>query len=126
VAALLQAADALRLSSDIQYAFSQAEKSNGLIEWMDLVEPLVEKPILAIFGDIHGHHLARLRYEANSNPELKQYAHWLAYNRATAVPFQIGYKVDVKAIALYDSFFQPTSLNLGTGKPTLIVGSSRT
>ena len=128
-ATLLIAADALRKSSDIQDIFSQAEKSNGRMEWMDFVEPFVERPILAMFGDPTAQNLARLRFEANSNTELKQYAHWYKYNRAKGVPFGIGEQVKTDGITVYeekDGGFIPQQLNLSTGQPTIIIGSSRT
>ena len=95
---------------------------------MDLVEPLVERPILSIFGDPEGHQLARLRFEANSNTELKQYAHWFKYNRAKGVPFGVGEKVKTDMIAVYeekDGKFVSQKLDLSGDQPTIIIGSSR-
>lgn len=109
--------------------FSQAEKSNGRLEWMDLVEPFVERPILKIFGDPKAHQLARLRYEANENKELKQLAHWYKYNRAKGVPFGIGERVNTEKITVYkatDNGFISQNLDLAIGQPTIIIGSSRT
>ena len=96
---------------------------------MDLVEPLVERPILKIFGDPDANNLGRLRFEANENTELKQYAHWLKYNRAKRVPFKLGEKVSTDEILLYkksDDGFIPQKLDLNCGQPTIIIGSSRT
>lgn len=125
-AVLLCAADALRLSSCIQEAFRQAEASGGLVEWMDLVEPLVERPVLEAYGLRVGDHLARLRYEPNVRPELRPRAHWLRHNRARAVPFAVGDPApEATVIPVGGSMGEAPLASLLRG-PTLVVASSRT
>lgn len=127
-AALLRAADARRLSSATQEAFRQAEQSGGVLEWMDLVEPLVERPVLAAYGvrDVDSG-LARMRYEPNSRAELRPLAHWLRYNRAAPVPFAVGAPAPLDGVVVHgDAGATPLASVLPTGRPTLVVASSRT
>ena len=124
---LLRASEAARLSSETQDAFRQAEASNGVLEWMDLVEPLVERPVLRAYSLDAGAELPRLRYEANTHPELRQHAHWLRYNRARPVPFDVGDLAPVRAVKVHHDS-QPRSLDIliPANRPALIVASSRT
>lgn len=132
---MLRAADALRLSSDVQEAFGQAERSGGVLEWMDLVEPLVERPLLRAYGvaDINSG-LVRMRYEPNAHPELRQLAHWFRYNRAAAVPFGLGdvapnaHVQEVMDLCPMDDTWSAcitTTHALMRNVPTLFVASSR-
>lgn len=136
---LLRAADAARLSSETQDAFGQAEASRGACEWMDLVEPLVERPVLRAYGLDPDAELARLRYEANSRPELRQHAHWLRHNRARPVPFALGdevplylgdvhevYTDDDDGTVQWDAYSHSLDTTIPLGQPALIVASSRT
>ncbi len=69
---MLRVADALRLCDQTQHAFAQAEKSGGAIEWMDLVEPLVERLVLQAFGYTDAtmaSGLALIRYLPNNHPD---------------------------------------------------------
>lgn len=135
---MLRAADALRLSAEVQHVFAQAEASNGVLEWMDLVEPLVERPLLAAFGVRDAESgLARLRYEPNVRPELRPLAHWLRHNRARPVPFAVGAAAPVDGVRVHcvprssemvcaDDDEVGLASCLPAGRPVLLVASSRT
>lgn len=123
---LLRAADALRLSSRTQEAFRQAEASGGLLEWMDLVEPLVERPVLEAYGLRAADHLARVRYEPNARPELRQHAHWLRHNRARAVPFAVGDRAPAATVMPVGGSMGEAPLASLLHGATLVVASSRT
>ena len=136
---LLRATEAARLSSETQDAFRQAEVSYGVLEWMDLVEPLVERPVLQAYALDPDAELGRLRYEANSRPELRQHAHWLRHNRARPVPFSVGdeapldltgvHEVEIDkgdGSVMWDMHWYPLTYMLPIDQPALIVASSRT
>lgn len=115
---MLTCADTVRRSDAVQRAFAEAERSNAAYEWIDLIEPLVETPVLQAFGfddaaDPLMMHNARqaLRNMANTHPELRDRAHWLRYNRAAPCPLKIGERVPevhvVDPQTLLDRAFRP-------------------
>jgi large subunit ribosomal protein L40e len=95
IAKILKVANKLRLSNVIQQEFTLAEQSQGVLEWIDLIEPLVELPVLQAFNLTRDNittqnWLTAMRFYPNTYPELKKYAHWFSFNRAKKVDFKVG------------------------------------
>jgi len=127
VGKLLKVANRMRLSNLVQEEFTQAEQSLGVIEWMDLVEPLVEIPLLTAFNltqdDItKTTWLNALRFFPNKYPELKEYAHWFSFNRVKTSKFQVGDLAPKLEVLNLEE--EKTQVVTKEDKPQVIISSS--